>query len=836
MMKHQLLFFPFLASFLCYTQCLARKEDVYIPVLAPMFGIENDRFGFVTAMKYAFELINNRSDILRDYRLVAEYHDTIASTPVALYELMEIFDVHKCKKNKTPPVILGPAFSQVTIPVAQAVSLIHTIQFAYGATSPVLDDRGTFQTLIRTLPGTSTFNRGNIALMKKFNWKRVGIFYDHHEHDSIFSKITEDLIQKVQMNNFTVVGVESVHAGSSALATTDDEIAARLEKLKAADIKIFFGQFRWVGAYRIFCQVYKLGMYGENFVWIVHPRADTVSKWMKASWKYPHLKTSCTEEQYWKVSEGMFFMDQQQYRSDSIKTISGMTGAQYNKWISSHRVKHPKDKIFHNSTSHAYGFDAVWIVALTLNESIGALKTINATISKPLWRNYKQMRIMKKSVFNVKFEGITGPISFDRQWEDRMGTLTLYQIRGKKILPVGSFAASNDKLDIFCDKDLWIDGVVPLDISVRETVLQTIPTVLYTIVCIVAGMGILLAIIFLVFNIYNRDKRYIRKSAPTFNNIIVFGIMLCLSTVFFFGLPVKLGETEKVVISCKLCSWVLCLGFSLSYGSMFVKTWRVYKIFTNRKLKFSLERLSNKSLFIMIISIVVADLIILLLWEYLDPMEVKINSFAKETHPENSNTVLVPILYTCHSRHQNKWVTAIYSVKGILLLYGLFLAYETRNVQFEHLNDSRMIGVSVYNVAVMSVLGGLLRIILNEAYFKEAFGMTSACIIFPSLGTLFLIFLPKVVRFAKSGEVNQDGVVIEGPEANNGNNFHLRKDSVESEGITSVTSVNSSLPCSNSLRIMPIYEEAIMSASEASPQTLRPGALTLSSLRRKSVS
>lgn len=82
MMKHQLLFFPFLASFLCYTQCLARKEDVYIPVLAPMFGIENDRFGFVTAMKYAFELINNRSDILRDYRLVAEYHDTIVSSTV----------------------------------------------------------------------------------------------------------------------------------------------------------------------------------------------------------------------------------------------------------------------------------------------------------------------------------------------------------------------------------------------------------------------------------------------------------------------------------------------------------------------------------------------------------------------------------------------------------------------------------------------------------------------------------------------------------------------------------------------------------------------------------
>ncbi len=89
-------------------------------------------------------------------------------------------------------------------------------------------------------------------------------------------------------------------------------------------------------------------------------------------------------------------------------------------------------------------------------------------------------------------------------------------------------------------------------------------------------------------------------------------------------------------------------------------------------------------------------------------------------------------------------MTSIYVLKGILLLYGLFLAYETRNVQFEHLNDSRMIGVCVYNCGVMSVLGGLLRIILSENYYKENYGITAICIIFPSLGTLFLIFLPKV--------------------------------------------------------------------------------------------
>ena len=50
----------------------------------------------------------------------------------------------------------------------------------------------------------------------------------------------------------------------------------------------------------------------------------------------------------------------------------------------------------------------------------------------------------------------------------------------------------------------------------------------------------------------------------------------------------------------------------------------------------------------------------------------------------------------------------------------------------------------MYNCGVMSILGGLLSIILHENYYKESYGITAICIIFPSLGTLFLIFLPKV--------------------------------------------------------------------------------------------
>ena len=47
----------------------------------------------------------------------------------------------------------------------------------------------------------------------------------------------------------------------------------------------------------------------------------------------------------------------------------------------------------------------------------------------------------------------------------------------------------------------------------------------------------------------------------------------------------------------------------------------------------------------------------------------------------------------------------MFGYKGILLLFGLFLAYETRSVKLKLVNDSRFVGMSIYNV-VVSILCG----------------------------------------------------------------------------------------------------------------------------------
>ena len=92
------------------------------------------------------------------------------------------------------------------------------------------------------------------------------------------------------------------------------------------------------------------------------------------------------------------------------------------------------------------------------------------------------------------------------------------------------------------------------------------------------------------------------------------------------------------------------------------------------------------------------------------------------------------------------WLALIYVYKGILLLYGLFLSYETRNVVYAHLNDSRVIGICVYNVVVLSMIGAFLAVILVDKQFSELYAALGVCIIFPATATICLIFIPKVKK------------------------------------------------------------------------------------------
>ena len=90
-------------------------------------------------------------------------------------------------------------------------------------------------------------------------------------------------------------------------------------------------------------------------------------------------------------------------------------------------------------------------------------------------------------------------------------------------------------------------------------------------------------------------------------------------------------------------------------------------------------------------------------------------------------------------------MAVLFAYKGILLLFGLFLAWETRNVTIPALNDSKYIRMSVYNVVVLSIIGAIVAIALDGSMYYEApYAISSLCLIVCTTVTLLLVFVPKV--------------------------------------------------------------------------------------------
>ena len=79
--------------------------------------------------------------------------------------------------------------------------------------------------------------------------------------------------------------------------------------------------------------------------------------------------------------------------------------------------------------------------------------------------------------------------------------------------------------------------------------------------------------------------------------MIIAGAVLFYLTVILFGVDENVLSYSKVDIFCQTRIWLVAIGFSLLYGTIFAKTWRIYYIFNhtkpNSKLVSSYKQLAN---------------------------------------------------------------------------------------------------------------------------------------------------------------------------------------------------------------------------------------------------
>ncbi|GLV37062.1 metabotropic GABA-B receptor subtype 2 [Carabus blaptoides fortunei] len=696
-----------------------RRHDVYIAGFFPFGrGVENSNTGrgVMPSVKLALDHVNEHSSILRNYRLHMWWNDTMCNAAVGV---KAFFDMMHSGPNKL--MLFGAACTHVTDPIAKASKHWHLTQLSYADTHPMFTKEN-FPNFFRIVPSENAFNSPRLSLLKEFNWTRVGTVY---QNEPRYSLAHNRLVAELDTLGYQVVETQSF----------TNEVTTALEKLKDKDTRVILGNFNEYWARKIFCEAYRLEIYGRKYQWLIMGTYNL--DW----WTLGDPENNCTAQDLERALEQTILTDLLPLATSGEITVSGITADEYELEYNSRRG-------LEYSRFHGYTYDGIWAVALAIQHVAHKIRYFrrNQTVNDFKYRDPVWEMLFLEALSNTSFEGVTGPVRFYDN--ERKASILLKQFQNGAEVKVGEYSAATQHLDLTLGAPLqWIGKQPPKDRTLLIIEHTQVNKTVYAILATLAVLGIIMSSIFLAINIKYRNQRYIKMSSPQLNNLIIIGCMLTYTSVVFLGLDSGLSSVDAFPYICTARAWTLMAGFSLAFGAMFSKTWRVHSIFTDVKL--NKKVIKDYQLFMVVGVLLFIDLVIMTTWQVADPFYRDTKQLEPYPHPSSEDIIIIPENEYCASERMTIFVGSIYAYKGLLMIFGAFLAWETRNVSIPALNDSRHVGLSVYNVAIMCICGAAVALVLVD-HQDAMFLIIGVFVMFCTTATLWLVFVPKLVELKRN--------------------------------------------------------------------------------------
>uniref|UniRef100_A0A2K6SUH3 Gamma-aminobutyric acid type B receptor subunit 1 n=1 Tax=Saimiri boliviensis boliviensis TaxID=39432 RepID=A0A2K6SUH3_SAIBB len=412
--------------------------------------------------------------------------------------------------------------------------------------------------------------------------------------------------------------------------------------------------------------------------------------WYADNWfKIYDPSINCTVDEMTEAVEGHITTEIVMLNPANTRSISNMTSQEFVEKLTKRLKRHPEETGGFQEAPLAY--DAIWALALALNKTSGGGGRSGVRLEDFNYNNQTITDQIYRAMNSSSFEGVSGHVVFDASGS-RMAWTLIEQLQGERRV------------------------ILSLSHSLHPC------------------------------------PSYIQNSQPNLNNLTAVGCSLALAAVFPLGLDgYHIGRNQFPFV-CQARLWLLGLGFSLGYGSMFTKIWWVHTVFTKKEEKKEWRKtLEPWKLYATVGLLVGMDVLTLAIWQIVDPLHRTIETFAKEEPKEDIDVSILPQLEHCSSRKMNTWLGIFYGYKGLLLLLGIFLAYETKSVSTEKINDHRAVGMAIYNVAVLCLITAPVTMILSSQQ-DAAFAFASLAIVFSSYITLVVLFVPKMRRLITRGE------------------------------------------------------------------------------------
>ncbi|XP_055386292.1 uncharacterized protein LOC129615216 [Condylostylus longicornis] len=774
--------------------------------LSTKYGKRPEGLSELGAAKMAVEHINKKN-LLPGYTIELLTNDTQCDPGVGVDRFFHaLYTQHSTRMV----MLLGSACSEVTESLAKVVPYWNIVQVSFGSTSPALSDRHEFPFFYRTVAPDSSHNPARIAFIRKFGWDTVTTFSQNEE---VHSLAVNDLVTELESSNISC-------AATITFAETD--FKEQLLLLRDLDTRIIIGSFSKELAPKIFCEAYKLGMFGADYAWILHesmsppwldkksilssltsfiesssssstssgsnekfpvktssstiiktgtattatirtatatttPTATATTTTTKTSSSSSSTSSStgyissglpynadCFHNQLMEAVENLIIVSSHNSIVGNQIGLSGLNNEMFLNELNLMKVPKPMSKYAPQT------YDAVWAIALALRGAEDHWKSQTKNQSKLDnfdYTRYDMALEFLQQIGKLNFLGVSGPVSFSGP--DRIGTTAFYQIQKGTLEPVALYYPAERNLDFHCPncKTIkWHSGQIPIAKRIFKLRVVTIAPLAFYTIATISSFGIALSIAFLAFNLHFRKLKAIKLSSPKLSNITAFGCILVYMAVILLGLDfATLPHSENAFATvCTARVYLLSAGFSLAFGSMFAKTYRVHRIFTRSGSGVCKDKmLQDTQLISLVCALLILDGLVVTLWIVMDPIERHLNNLTLEISSTDRSVVYQPQVEVCRSQHTQGWLGFLYAYKGLLLIVGVYMAWETRHVKIPALNDSQYIGVSVYSVVITSAIVVVLANLISGRV-TLAFITITTLILTSTTATLCLLFIPKL--------------------------------------------------------------------------------------------
>lgn len=730
-----------LLSFWPGSQCVAAAGE---PLTVSVFisGITEEASGFTgeldgrpfqAATELARELINNNPDVLPGYELQLDYTDAKCDAGSSVRGFIDqIFE------NSTRYMIIGADCSISTEPIAELAPFWNLVQVGALSSSPSLSRDETFSTFLRVVSSDVAAAEGVVSLMRQFDWTRVAVVT---QQETIFTSTFSRLQELLDMD-----GSEPREFSFN----TNDNPLSHVNRLANSPTRIIFLNVYPEYAIEILCQAYNLELTLSNgYLWLTF--AWYPDEW----WTEPANRTNynpvtCPQDVLESMIEHSIIIDHYAYVQDkNSSTNVGITRYEFEQQLLEKINTTFSTPVDTSLASQAqFYFDALWAGVLGLTETLEMFNLSDFSYDPALELAENFTEFLHDSIQAVKFTGVSGEVEFNSNG-DRSPQLRFFQYRRSVVSGalVREFIGTNTEESPLVDDDIFPFGVP------QDEQFVYISRALFIVYTILSCIGIGFAVVCLTMNLIFKERKVVKLSSPYLNVLIVVGVILFYVDVILFGVDEGTPASRCTVNAlCMTRLWIASIAFSLLFGTIFVKTWRVYYIFysDNRHKKGKKTVIQDWVLYVMVGVLVTVDVVYMIIVTAIPTSRLQL----EDVEMPSSSRALPQIVGLCRAADSQAhliWLGILLAYKGILLIVGLFLAFETRKVKIRQLNDSKLIGMSVYGIVVLSVALAAIGIFL-EAMVNVFYIVTGLMMLVGNTCLLCLIFIPKLYGLWKDPE------------------------------------------------------------------------------------